>query len=142
MHKPDRTFMKKLKALDKRLGIHFSNEQGKFVVTYARGYGTVNLFTVKTPEGGFREPDDRDIDVLNKGDMKNDTVKDKMDRVCRHMEDHGAKQKKDNKDNLRGLTKDNRNQLMKVFARAAGSGKNNSAFRRITVKPKGLPLPA
>lgn len=57
--------------------------------------------------------------------------------VTSYMEKVREKQRAVSRDNIRGMTKDDRIQLMQAFGKLMGAGKSNSAFRRIPPKPKG-----
>jgi hypothetical protein len=53
------------------------------------------------------------------------------------MEKVREKTRAQHRDNIRGWTKDDKIQLMNAFGKLYGAGKYNSAFRRVTPKPKG-----
>ncbi|MDP2362835.1 MAG: hypothetical protein Q8M94_03595, partial [Ignavibacteria bacterium] len=75
----DPSFVKRLKSMDRRLGVKFNNEH--FVIVYDRGYGDpVNIHQVKTEEGRFRQPDNRDLEFLKSGDLENSRMKDRLDK--------------------------------------------------------------
>ena len=57
--------------------------------------------------------------------------------VTSYMEKVRKKQRALGRDNIRGMTKDDKIQLMQSFGKLMGAGKCNSAFRRITPKPQG-----
>ena len=127
---PERGFVKSLKTMDKKLGIKFNGKN--FVVTYDRPYGEpANIHLVRTADGGFRQPDTRDLNFIKSGDMENDRLKDRLDRLARHCEDIRAKMKKKGREEIRDMTKDNKVQLKNAFIKANNLGKANSAFRRI-----------
>lgn len=139
MHNPDRVFMKRLKKLDKRLGCYYEMNHGHFVITYKRATGDpVPLFIVKTDKGGFRHPDQRDLDKLMECDIRRESPREKMLRVSKYMDDYRAKKRKQARDLFRELTRDDRRQLMPAFARLGNEGKFNSTFRRIVPKPRGI----
>ena len=53
--------------MDNRLGCEFKNNH--FVITYDRACGgTVNIHRVQREDGGFRHPDNRELDLLLTGD--------------------------------------------------------------------------
>jgi hypothetical protein len=134
----DRTFIKKLHAVDKRLGCFFNEKIEKFVVTYERAHGgAVPIATVAGKENGiFRQPNDVDLQFVRSGDMTNTSVKERMQKVASHMEKARELDRKHSREYFRDQTKDDKIQLMQKFSKAAGVGKCNSAFRRIDAKPK------
>lgn len=132
MIKPERGFMRNLKALDKRLDCVFRPEHEHFVIVYQRNYGEpVNLHLVKTEDGGFRQPDMRDISFISDGDMNNRRVQDRLQEVSRYLEETREKDKANRKDNIRHQTKLDKIQLMDAFNRAYGAGKKSPAFRKV-----------
>lgn len=140
MTDPDRVFMKDLKRLDKRLGCHFEEAHEHFVITFQRPFGLpIPLFMIEAEDGGFRQPDKRDLDRLYLSDThrEGNSIKQHLDHVTHYMEDYRARIRKQSKDNFRNMTKDDRIQLMNAFGKLYGGGKYNSAFRRIDVKSKG-----
>lgn len=139
---PDRVFMKDLKRLDKNLGCYFETAHNHFVITYQRPFGEpVPLFMVEAEDGGFRHPDQRDIERLHLGDTHriygSDVVRDHLRHVTSYMEDYRSRIRKQSREKFRDMTKDDRRQLMKAFAKLWGGGKYNSAFRRVTPKSRG-----
>jgi len=132
----DRSFARDLKTLDRRLGCKFNGNQ--FVVTYERGYGEpANVHLVKGDDGGFRQPDHRDIEALRKGDQENFRMKDHLDKMAYTYTLIQRKMREKVKDEIKGMTRDNKRQLINAFAKAANDRKANSTFRRINLKRKG-----
>jgi len=126
---PDRAVMARLKEMDKALGIKFNGEH--FVITYQVDAGPcVNIWKVVGEDGGFRQPDRRDIEILEQSNIENETPKEKVLRVKRYMEAERARDRKRSKEMLRDRTKDDKIQLFNSFGKLIG-GKHNSAFRRI-----------
>ncbi len=137
MYKPDRVFMRELKLLDNRLGVKFNGSN--FVITYDRGHGDpVNIHCVKTDDGGFRQPDKRDIDFVASGDLSRDSVRYKLQGVSKYFADFQEKERRKRKELIRDLTKDGKYQLRNAVDRVNNEGKRNSTFRRINLKPKGV----
>ena len=133
-YKPDRTFISNLHRLDKRLGVKFNGQH--FVITYDRGYGEpINILVIKSENGGFRQPDRRDLNKLNQGDMSKQRFRDYWDRISKHFYDFREGKRAKTKEFFRDLTKDNKIQLGQAFGRL--SSKSNAAFRRIDPKSKG-----
>jgi len=136
MPEVDRSFLRDLKNMDRRLGVKFNGRQ--FVITYDRAYGEpANIHCVRTVDGGFRQPDTRDLNFIRSGDLENDRLKDRLDRLARHCEDIRKKIRANDKDEIRAMTRDNRRQLVNAFTKANNLGKGNSTFRRINLKRKG-----
>lgn len=126
---PDRAVMARLKEMDKALGIKFNGEH--FVITYqVDGGPCVNIWKVVSGDGGFRQPDRRDIEILQQSNIENESPEAKQRRVERYMEAERARDRQRAKEMLRERTKDSKIQLFNAFAKING-GKNNSAFRRI-----------
>lgn len=116
MYSPDRSFLKQLKLLDRRLGVKFNGQN--FVVTYDRGHGDpVNIHAVRADSGGFRQPDRRDLEFLCQGDMERQTPRERFNKVSAYMENYQAEKRRKARENLRDLTKDGKNQLRKAFER-------------------------
>ena len=129
---PDRSFMRNLKQLDKRLNCIFRPEHNHFVITYDRGYGEpVNLCMVKTDSGGFRQPDMREIKFISDGNMDNVRLKDRLQEVSKYLYEVRANDRKKAKENIRDRTRDDKIQLMSAFNQAHGAGKKTPAFRRV-----------
>ena len=132
MYTPDNVFVKRLKSLDKKLGCKYEQSHGHFVVTYRRAQGgPVPIMIVKNKDGGFRQPDNRDLNHVMAGDRQNPTAKKRLEGTAKYMEDYRAKKDKKVSEEFRNRTKDDKNQLMNVMAQAAGAGKGNSTYRRI-----------
>ncbi len=138
MYTPDNVFVKRLKSLDKKLGCKYEQSHEHFVVTYRRAHGgSVPIMIVKSKDGGFRQPDNRDLVNVMAGDRQNPTAKNRLEGTAKYMEDYRAKKKKIVAEEFRNRTKDDKNQLMNVMAQAAGAGKGNSTYRRIEPISKG-----
>jgi len=134
----DRLFLKKLHEVDPKLGCFFNSKIEKFVVTYERTIGgPVPIATVAGMENCvFRQPNDVDLNFVRSGDMTNTRVQDRLTAVAKHMEQVREADKRRASEEFRDLTKDNKIQLMNAFSRRAGTGKGNSAFRRIEPKSR------
>lgn len=138
MIKPERGFMKNLKNLDRRLDCVFRPEHEHFVITYQRPYGEpVNLHCVKASDGGFRQPDNRDLKVIYDGDMSNKRPEVELQKRAYELLSVREESQKKSKEMFRDMTKDDRHSLMNSFRKAHGIGKNAPKFRQITYKPKG-----
>lgn len=138
MIKPERGFLRNLKSMDKRLDCVFRPEHEHFVITYQRPYGEpVNLHCVKASDGGFRQPDNRDLKVIYDGDMSNKRPEVELQKRAYELLSVREESQKKSKEMFRDMTKDDRIQLMNAFQKAHGVGKNKAAFRPVTYKPKG-----
>lgn len=138
MIKPERGFLRNLKNLDRRLDCVFRPEHGHFVVVYDRGWGEpVNLLLVKTDDGSFRQPDNRELKALSDGDMEKQRLSDKLAKTAQHMYEVRERDQRKAGELIRDLTKDNKIQLRNVYDQAHGQGKKKAAFRQIAYKPKG-----
>lgn len=142
MYQPDRVFLDKLKRLDKRLGCDFRKhlgEDGLFVITFDRGYkAPAMVLTIKTEDGKFRFPDERDIETLHNGDMENPKVREEVYQMADYYARMREARDKCEADDIRHGIIESRRQLLPLFARMYNAGgKNNSTFRRIEPKAKG-----
>ena len=126
---PDKSFMARLKSMDKALGIKFNGEH--FVITYyVRPDYSVNIWRVVASDGGFRQPDRRDLEILQQSNIERESPEEKQLRVERYLEAERARDRRRAKEMLRDRTKDDKIQLYQGFGKLL-SGKHNSAFRRI-----------
>lgn len=138
MYTPDRTFMKDLKRLDSRLGCYYNQNHKHFVITHERALGSpAEILLVERSDGGFRQPDRRDLDVLCEGDLHRTNVKERLQQTVKHMEQFREREDAHARDEIRNATKDDKHFLMNAYSRAFNTGKGNSAFRRIKPKTKG-----
>ena len=135
MYTPDRTFVKRLKAEDPKLGCHWNGKH--FVVTYDRPYGDPAVIWVVMPDPGqeFRQPDQRDLDAIIASNVERESPDEKHRRVSKYMADFREQIRQRDRDNSRAKGRDNKLQIANAFDRIVGSGKGNSSFRRIDVKP-------
>ena len=140
LYQPDRAFLAKLKRLDPKLGCEFRESIGFFVITYDRAHAPgkkAMVLTIKTKDGKFRHPDERDIETLHNGDMQNPRVCETVMKMAEFYEQHRACRDKFRRDEMKHAIYESRRQLMPRMARAIGASKGNSTFRRITPKPRG-----
>lgn len=140
MYTPDRVFMQDLKRLDPNLGCYYETNHHHFVITYKRPIGAkVPIMMVKGENDGFRQPDRREIETLKESDTHRVPMKSRLKAAANYMEVEREKTRKKAKEDIHDHTKDDRRQLAPRFARLTNEGKFNSTFRRINLKPKGLP---
>jgi phytoene dehydrogenase-like protein len=120
--------------MDQKLGLKWNGSN--YVIVYARPYGDpANVHLVRTADGGFRQPDTRDLNFIRSGDLESDRLKDKLDRAARHYEEVRTKIRQNDKDEIRAMTRDNKRQLANAFSKR--DRKANSTFRRVELKHKG-----
>lgn len=133
--RPDRSFMRDLKSMDRRLGVKFNGMN--FVVTYDRGYGEpVNVMSIKSDNGGFRQPTSRDLETLKKGDLaQGESMDARLKKMAYASYELRENLKRKHRENIRDMTKDDKNFLMDRMGRVAGQGKPRPAFRPIAHKP-------
>jgi hypothetical protein len=137
MYSPDRVFVNDLKKLDPNLGCHYEPDHHHFVITYKRAVGTaVPIMLIKTADGGFRHPDQRDIIKLAESDTHRIDAMAQIKKAADYMERERARIRQKARDDIRNMTKDDKLQLAPKVARLDG-GKHNSTFRRINLKPRG-----
>ena len=129
----DRSFLKDLKSLDKRLSVFFNGAH--FVVRYDRGYGEpVNIFRVKGRDDGFRQPDRRDLEVIKGGDLETEKMETRLKRSAYAAERLRQEQIRKAKENIRDMTRDDKIFLSQKFGQITNQSKSNAAFRRIDHK--------
>ena len=135
MPEPDRSFLRDLKSLDKRLSVKFNDSH--FVVCYDRGHGEpVNILRIKGEDNGFRQPDKRDLAIIKGGDLaEGPKMELRLREAAYKAELIRRRDKQKAHENIRDLTKDSKNQLAKAFIQATNQSKGNAAFRRIDHKP-------
>lgn len=137
--RPDRSFMKDLRLIDKRLGCKFNGEN--FVVTYDRGHGEpVNVLRIKREDGGFRQPDRRDLETLRQGDLASgENMDTRLRKLARASYEIRETLKRKHRENIKHMTKDDKNYLMNQIGRIAGQGKPRPAYRPVTHRnPKNV----
>ena len=135
MPEPDRSFLRDLRNMDRRLGTKFNGEH--FVVTYQRPFGEpVNVLRVRAEDGGFRQPDKRDLAIIKGGDLAEGP---KMESRLREAAYRAERQREDAKrkaaENIRNMTKDDKIYLTQKIGQLTNQSKSNAAFRRIDHKP-------
>ena len=131
---PDRSFLRDLKNMDRRLGAKFNGRN--FVVTYDRGHGEpVNVHLVRGSNGEFRQPDKRDLMILKGGDLaEGESMDVRLKKRAYASEKMREEARRKVKENIRDMTKDGRRQLEKAYLQATNLSKGNATFRRITPK--------
>jgi len=137
---PDRVFMKRLKAMDKKLDCLFFREHEHFVVTYDRACGMkAPLFMVKRDGGEFRQPDERDLQVLFDSDCSKsgESMTHRLNKMAYASEQFKNDKRAKASEAIRELTLDNKNQLVNATGKAHNLGKFNSTYRRVTPRSKG-----
>ena len=132
MYTAPTTFLKTLQSADKRLSCRFEDILERFVITYQRPFGEpIALMVIETEDKGFRWPEQRDIEFLQKWDMENMRLKDRLAMVTNYMERYQEEQRRRTRDNHRHMTRDSKIQLMNAFGKLMGTGKHNATFRRV-----------
>lgn len=130
--KPDRSFMKDLKALDNKLDCFFNPEDEIFVITYKRASGDpvpIAKAGGRQPDGSFRQPNSEDIGFVASGDRAKVGLEEHLRKVADHMVEVRRKKREESRELIRNLTKDDKIQLKNAAARVADGGKHNSDFR-------------
>jgi hypothetical protein len=128
------SFLRDLKNKDRRLGVKFNGNN--FVITYERGHGEpVNIHRVTAENGGFRQPDKRDLQIIAGGDLASgDSMKERINKLSYASEKIQERMKAKARDDIRHMTLENKNQLIKAVVQKTNQGKGNSTFRRIAPK--------
>ena len=136
--RPDWAFMKRLRALDHRLGCEWNGTH--FVLTFTtERYGKVNIWKVVGEKGEWRQPDQRELDMIQESDLERLGPDQRWSLAMAYMEKFQEKKREEARDNIRHITTDSRIQLAQAFGRVAGYSKSNSAFRRIHFDKGMLP---
>lgn len=136
--RPDRSFLRDLKNLDRRLGCKFNGSH--FVITYDRGHGEpVNIFRVCGDTGGFRQPNQQDLMTIKQGDLASGESLDlRLKKRAYAYELMQREQRRKAAEEIRAMTLDNKIQLQNAYQKRANLGKTGSAFRKITPKSKNV----
>lgn len=138
MYVPDHVFMKRLKSLDPKLGCKYNRDTQRFNITYKRATGQpVPIMQVNSDTGGFRQPDQREINKLHESDTQRVPMNEQLQKASKYMQDYRAKKEKEARENIRLMTKDDKLQLRKAIGRAAEPKADHSIFNKPTYKPKG-----
>jgi len=138
MYTPDRTFVKDLKLLDKRLDCEYDPLMERFVITYDRAWRDPVPVLIVDPDAGYpRQPDKREINMLWQGDNTRISPKERLLKSAKYMEDYRTKRRAYMADEVRGMTKDGVRQIKSKIDGISGSGKGNATFRRIKPKQRG-----
>lgn len=139
---PDSGFVSKLNTFDKQLSVEFNRDIGKFVVTQPSNTepGTRRVALIvqgdENPEG-WRQPDDRDLEFLSLADLFSINVKQRIEDGEKYMLDYREKQKQEQMQTFRDLTKDDKYYLANSYAQAFNLGKGIRPYRQVQPKPKG-----
>ena len=134
--KPDRFFMKQLKALDNRLGCRFREDLNRFVITWEKIYGPPDEIMVVS-KSHFRQPDNRELMFLSDGDLHRTDMRERLEKTAHYFEQYRKKEEEYQADEIRNMTKDDKIQLANAFRKTFNTGGKASAFRRIVPKHKG-----
>jgi hypothetical protein len=134
--RPDRSFMRDLKNMDRRLGCKFNGQN--FVITYDRGYGEpVNVLLIKRDDGGFRHGTSRDLEVLRGGDLASgESMDTRLRKLAYASYEIRETLKRKHRENIRNMTKDDKNYMMNKIGRLTGQGKPRPAYRQVPYKAK------
>ena len=134
------SFPKRLKEIDPNLNCQFNRLEKKFHIYYQTKnpmIGNARIMVVENDKGSFRHPDLREIDTIMESDINRREPKDRIKEAAEYMVEERKKDQKNAKDMIRERTRDDKIQLINAFAKIAGVGKGNSAFRRVKEKAKG-----
>ena len=128
--------MRDLKNMDRRLGCKFNGQN--FVITYDRGYGEpVNVLLIKRDDGGFRHGTSRDLEVLRGGDLASGESMDlRLKKLAYASYEIRETLKRKHRENIRNMTKDDKNYMMNKIGRLTGQGKPRPAYRQVPYKSK------
>ena len=138
-YRPHGTFTKRLHVLDRKLGCHLNEQVQRWIITYKRITGEiVPILTVETAQGGFREPDERDINTLKKSDMHNQSVNDMLLRAENYGRTVRDIREIQRRNDIYAMTLDSKYQLKRAYGKIENpGGKGDRHVRQLTPKPKG-----
>lgn len=129
-----KSFLKDLRLMDKRLSVAWNGKN--HVIRYQRPQGdAVNVYRINNEDGSYRAPNNHDLEILKGGDLCQEDMKTRLQKLALYSEKIQEKARADAADNIRHLTLDNRRQLTNAAIQLTNQGKANSTFRRITAKP-------
>jgi hypothetical protein len=134
MPEVDRSFMRDLKLMDSRLSVKFNGQH--HVITFDRGHGEpVNILRIKAEDGGYRQPDRRDIAIIKGGDLaEGEPLESRLKKKAYISEEMRKQLRKKQHDEIRDQTRDNKLQLKRWVNDRANQSKGNAEFRRIPHK--------
>jgi len=121
-------FIKNLKQVDKGLDCEYNKFSDRFLIKH-------NNHIVYTIMG--RYPDNRELLVIKEADFRRKSLEKRLKESEEYAKNYREKKKLEAKESIRDITKDNKIQLQRAFARADVGGKQNSTFRRVIPTPKG-----
>jgi hypothetical protein len=133
---PSRSFMKDLRSMDRRLSLKFNGNH--FIICYDRGFGEpVNVLRIQTDDGNFRQPTSRDLEVLRGGDLASGESMDlRLKKLAYASYEIRETLKRKHRENIRNMTKDDKNYMMNKIGRLTGQGKPRPAYRQVPYKAK------
>jgi hypothetical protein len=139
---PDSTFVKDLRAFDPLLRVRFERRMERFVITKRRAFGDdFNVLVVQTDDGGFRQPDRRDIQMLYEGDLwRHGGVNARIRRGEEHMKEFQEKQDREIEQESLARTRDSKIQLSNAYRKTFNDGSKAPELRRIELNRKGLTI--
>jgi hypothetical protein len=133
---PSRSFMKDLRSMDRRLSLKFNGNH--FIICYDRGFGEpVNVLRIQTDDGNFRQPTSRDLEVLRGGDLASgESMDTRLRKLAYASYEIRETLKRKHRENIRNMTKDDKNYMMNKIGRLTGQGKPRPAYRQVPYKAK------
>jgi len=139
---PDSGFMRKLKVFDPNLDCEFNRHVERFIITQPSRLGSGKLVAAVVENPGkdhYRQPDDRDLAHLAKGDFERKSHKRRIQEGEQYMLEYEEEQDKKVEEDIRNRTKDDKLQLMHTYQHAAGfrADAHNPAFARVNPRIKG-----
>ncbi|MDP2646639.1 MAG: hypothetical protein Q8P24_16995 [Desulfobacterales bacterium] len=138
---PHKSFMKRLKALDKRLDCKYRVDAERFVVTWDEAAGPPSeVLMVRDDTGGFRHPDNRDLMMLAAGDLHRTDINERLNKTAKYMREYREKEQVKEVERIRDRTKDDKYQLMNAFRKVFNTGREIAPFGKQTPIKKGRTL--
>ena len=138
---PDSNFVKKLHRYDSTLKCNFDRELSKFVITQPSmlNSGRKVALVVKDweHEGGWRQPDERDIARIAMADFHRKSIRRRIQEGEDYMLNYRDKQDRKAAEELRDMTKDEKLPLVNAYRESFNLGKKIRPHRPIKPKVKG-----
>ncbi len=137
------SFYTDLKLLDKRLDCYLDTtlktKDPLYVVTYDRPHrSAVIIYVVHDGNLGYRYPDVRDLKALHDSDQNRFSLKERLDKQAKLMEEARELHERKTDEALRDARKDNKYQFRNLYSQIVeGSAKGHKHVRRIEPKSRG-----
>lgn len=136
---PDPSFVKRLREYDRRLSVVFDRGIERFLITRESNYGKpFAVMVVRRDDGGFRQPDQRDLKILALGDLwRGGGVKEHIRRGEERAAKYEADMERQATQEIKERGRDDKIQLMNTWRKATNQGSKAPEFRRVELNKRG-----